>query len=93
MCGIIGYVGAQGIDVTTLLLDGLSKLEYRGYDSAGIAVLTSAGNLELRRRAGKRRCSECFRSVALGCLRCRQRQHVPGVCVECGVGEQRRMGQ
>jgi glucosamine--fructose-6-phosphate aminotransferase (isomerizing) len=53
MCGIIGYVGAQGIDVTTLLLDGLSKLEYRGYDSAGIAVLTSTGNLELRRRAGK----------------------------------------
>src|SRR5438128_2364536 len=53
MCGIIGYVGAQGIDVTTLLLDGLSKLEYRGYDSAGIAVLTSTGNLEVRRRAGK----------------------------------------
>jgi len=35
------------------LLDGLSKLEYRGYDSAGIAVLTSTGSLELRRRAGK----------------------------------------
>jgi glucosamine--fructose-6-phosphate aminotransferase (isomerizing) len=53
MCGIIGYVGPQGTDVTTILLDGLSKLEYRGYDSAGIAVLTSTGNLELRRRAGK----------------------------------------
>jgi glutamine---fructose-6-phosphate transaminase (isomerizing) len=53
MCGIIGYVGPQGTDVTAILLEGLSKLEYRGYDSAGIAVLTSNGTLELRRRAGK----------------------------------------
>ncbi len=53
MCGIIGYVGSQGIDVTSILLDGLSKLEYRGYDSAGIAVLTSTGSLELHRQAGK----------------------------------------
>ncbi len=53
MCGIIGYVGPQGTDVTSILLDGLSKLEYRGYDSAGIAVLTSTGSLELHRRAGK----------------------------------------
>src|SRR5579863_520293 len=53
MCGIIGYVGSQETDITSILLDGLSKLEYRGYDSAGIAVLTSTGNLELHRRAGK----------------------------------------
>ena len=53
MCGIIGFVGPQGTDVTSILLEGLSKLEYRGYDSAGIAVLTSTGHLELRRRAGK----------------------------------------
>ena len=53
MCGIIGYVGPEGTDVTSILLEGLSKLEYRGYDSAGIAVLTSNGTLELRRRAGK----------------------------------------
>ena len=53
MCGIIGYVGPKGTDVTSILLDGLSKLEYRGYDSAGIAVLTSTGTLEVRRRAGK----------------------------------------
>ncbi len=53
MCGIIGYVGPQGTDVTSILLDGLGKLEYRGYDSAGIAVLTSTGKLELHRRAGK----------------------------------------
>ncbi|HEX9135309.1 MAG TPA: glutamine--fructose-6-phosphate transaminase (isomerizing) [Ktedonobacteraceae bacterium] len=53
MCGIIGYVGPNGTDVTSILLEGLSKLEYRGYDSAGIAVLTSRGTLEVRRRAGK----------------------------------------
>lgn len=53
MCGIIGYVGPQGTDVTTILLEGLTKLEYRGYDSAGIAVLTASGTLELHRRAGK----------------------------------------
>ncbi len=53
MCGIIGYVGPKGTDVTSILLEGLHKLEYRGYDSAGIAVLTSTGHLEVRRRAGK----------------------------------------
>ncbi|HLZ56480.1 MAG TPA: glutamine--fructose-6-phosphate transaminase (isomerizing) [Ktedonosporobacter sp.] len=53
MCGIIGYVGPQGTDVTSILLDSLNKLEYRGYDSAGIAVLTSTGTLELHRREGK----------------------------------------
>ncbi len=53
MCGIIGYVGPEGTDVTSILLDGLSKLEYRGYDSAGIAVRTNTGHLTLRRRAGK----------------------------------------
>ncbi|HXR64840.1 MAG TPA: glutamine--fructose-6-phosphate transaminase (isomerizing) [Ktedonobacteraceae bacterium] len=53
MCGIIGYVGPQGTDVTTILLDALTRLEYRGYDSAGIAVLSSNGTLALHRRAGK----------------------------------------
>jgi len=53
MCGIIGYVGSQGTDVTSILLDGLARLEYRGYDSAGIAVLSPSGELELHRRAGK----------------------------------------
>ncbi len=53
MCGIIGYVGSERTDVTSILLEGLNKLEYRGYDSAGIAVLTPAGDLELHRRAGK----------------------------------------
>jgi glucosamine--fructose-6-phosphate aminotransferase (isomerizing) len=53
MCGIIGYVGSEGTDVSSLLLDGLAKLEYRGYDSAGIAVLDGTGKIEVRRRAGK----------------------------------------
>lgn len=53
MCGIIGYVGSEGTDVSSLLLDGLAKLEYRGYNSAGIAVLDGTGKIEVRRRAGK----------------------------------------
>jgi glutamine---fructose-6-phosphate transaminase (isomerizing) len=50
MCGIIGYIGAK--DVVPVLLDGLRRLEYRGYDSAGVAVVRN-GRLELRRSAGK----------------------------------------
>jgi glutamine---fructose-6-phosphate transaminase (isomerizing) len=51
MCGIVGYVGPNStIDV---LLGGLKRLEYRGYDSAGIAVLTDDGELGTRKRAGK----------------------------------------
>ena len=41
MCGIVGYIGQQ--DVKDILLNGLEKLEYRGYDSAGIAVVNEAG--------------------------------------------------
>jgi glutamine---fructose-6-phosphate transaminase (isomerizing) len=50
MCGIIGYIGPQ--PVVPILLDGLRRLEYRGYDSAGIAVVSSRG-VEVRRGAGK----------------------------------------
>ncbi len=50
MCGIVGYIGKG--DATAIGLDCLTKLEYRGYDSAGIAVLNSKG-LEVRKRAGK----------------------------------------
>jgi len=50
MCGIVGYVGPQ--EVVPLLLDGLRRLEYRGYDSAGIAVVAN-GHLETRRAEGK----------------------------------------
>lgn len=51
MCGIVGYVGYK--EVTPLLLDGLKRLEYRGYDSAGIAVRTSEGDIEIRKSEGK----------------------------------------
>ncbi len=50
MCGIVGYVG--GRDAVSVILEGLRRLEYRGYDSAGIAVV-DAGRLERRRSAGK----------------------------------------
>ncbi len=50
MCGIIGYIG--NANATDVLVEGLKRLEYRGYDSAGIAVLRP-GHLEVRRRVGK----------------------------------------
>jgi len=50
VCGIVGYIGEQ--DATPIILNGLKKLEYRGYDSAGIAVLQN-GKIEVRREAGK----------------------------------------
>ncbi len=50
MCGIVGYVGTK--PVVSVLLDGLKRLEYRGYDSAGLAVVAD-GQLELRRASGK----------------------------------------
>lgn len=51
MCGIVGAVAERNI--TTILIEGLKRLEYRGYDSAGLAVLTQQGVLERRRRIGK----------------------------------------
>ena len=50
MCGIIGYIGNQ--NAVSILVEGLKQLEYRGYDSAGIAVLQN-GNIEVRRSVGK----------------------------------------
>src|SRR5438552_11112874 len=53
MCGIVGYVGDK--QVVGVILDGLKKLEYRGYDSAGIAVVDEKGILTIRRAEGKLR--------------------------------------
>jgi glucosamine--fructose-6-phosphate aminotransferase (isomerizing) len=51
MCGIVGYVGAKpALDV---VMEGLARLEYRGYDSAGVAIRTDGGELTVVRRAGK----------------------------------------
>ena len=51
MCGIVGYVGAR--DAAPIVLEGLRRLEYRGYDSAGIAIRTTDGEAFIEKRAGK----------------------------------------
>ena len=51
MCGIVGYVGSQ--QAAPILLDGLSKLEYRGYDSAGLAVRNGTEETEVIKAKGR----------------------------------------
>jgi glutamine---fructose-6-phosphate transaminase (isomerizing) len=53
MCGIVGYIGAK--EPVEVLIEGLRKLEYRGYDSAGIAIVNGNGELSIRRAPGKLR--------------------------------------
>jgi len=56
VCGIVGYIGPK--KVVPLIIDGLRRLEYRGYDSAGVAVVNPSGQIEIRRASGKLRCLE-----------------------------------
>ena len=51
MCGIVGYIGSR--DATEFLLAGLRRLEYRGYDSAGVATITPGGELAVRKTTGR----------------------------------------
>ncbi|MBK8990115.1 MAG: hypothetical protein IPM39_29310 [Chloroflexi bacterium] len=51
MCGIVGYIGSR--EASAVVVGGLKRLEYRGYDSAGVAVLAQNGQIELRRDVGK----------------------------------------
>ena len=50
MCGIVGYVGKN--DARTIIMDGLKRLEYRGYDSAGIALVRN-GSIDIRKKVGE----------------------------------------
>ncbi len=51
MCGIVGYIGPR--QAAPILMEGLARLEYRGYDSAGIALVTTNGDMFVEKRAGK----------------------------------------
>ena len=53
MCGIVGYIGPQ--DPVEVIVEGLRRLEYRGYDSAGVAVVGEDGEISIRRASGKLR--------------------------------------
>ena len=51
MCGIVAYIGTS--TASSILMEGLKRLEYRGYDSAGVAVLEGSGALQIRKTAGR----------------------------------------
>ena len=56
MCGIVAYIGKK--PATTLLLEGLKRLEYRGYDSAGVAVQNKTGTIQIAKSVGRVRVLE-----------------------------------
>ena len=66
MCGIVGYVGAQ--QAAPILLEGLQKLEYRGYDSAGIAVLDGS-TIELAKACGEIKNLLAFTAILASAIR------------------------
>ncbi len=51
MCGIVGYIGKK--PAASVILEGLRRLEYRGYDSAGIAVAGNGNGMQVRRAVGR----------------------------------------
>ena len=56
MCGIVGFIGKE--QAAPILLDGLAHLEYRGYDSAGVAVISSEHKLQVRKAVGRLKCPQ-----------------------------------
>ena len=51
MCGIVGYIGPR--EASPILMEGLSRLSYRGYDSAGVAIVDGAGKINVRKAKGR----------------------------------------
>jgi len=64
MCGIVGYVGAR--DATPIVFEGLKRLEYRGYDSAGIAVIQDGESVLIYCRQGRHRSVAMAACILIG---------------------------
>ena len=68
MCGIIGFAGKP--EAVPILLDGLERLEYRGYDSAGVVVVSADGRLQVKKSKGR---LSVLRELQIGRASCRER--------------------